>query len=105
MNKIMSSLEAQNAPTSAREFMLCSLGRLCPVSTPEGKRAGLFGQEALGASVRVETEQPLGALHTSVIFRPKRSNSYVIYEGTGYVGMLRRLSLAGVSLFQFPPLY
>lgn len=66
MNKIVSSLEAQNAPTSAREFMLCSLGRLCPVSTPEGKRTGLVGQKALGASVSRDRAASVGALQSCI---------------------------------------
>lgn len=51
MQKIITGLDSMNAPTSAREFSLCSLGRICMVSTPEGKRCGLVGQKALGARV------------------------------------------------------
>lgn len=51
MQKIVTGLDSMNAPTSAREFSLCSLGRICMVSTPEGKRCGLVGQKALGARV------------------------------------------------------
>ena len=51
MQKIITGLDSMNAPTSAREFSLCSLGRICMASTPEGKRCGLVGQKALGARV------------------------------------------------------
>lgn len=66
MNKVVSSLDSQNAPTSAREFMLCSLGRLCPVSTPEGKRTGLVGQKAVGASVSRDRKSCVGALKSCI---------------------------------------
>ena len=36
-NKVVTSLDAQSAPTSAREYKLDMLGYLCPVATPEGK--------------------------------------------------------------------
>ena len=48
-NKVVSSLN--NAPSAARELRMDSLGYLCPVSTPEGKRTGLINQRATGASV------------------------------------------------------
>ena len=50
-NKVVTSLDAQAAPTGAREYKLDMLGYLCPVATPEGKRTGLINQKATGASV------------------------------------------------------
>ena len=51
MHKVVTPLDAQAAPTAARRFRLDSLGFLCPAATPEGKRTGLIGQKAVGASV------------------------------------------------------
>ena len=62
MQKIITGLDAMNAPTSAREFSLCSLGRICMVSTPEGKRCGLVGQRALGARVSRDRKSSLSAI-------------------------------------------
>jgi len=66
LNKIVSSLDPQNAPSSAREFMLCSLGRLCPVSTPEGKRTGLISQKSLGASISRDRRSCAEALYSCI---------------------------------------
>ena len=50
-NKVVTPLDAQQAPTAAREYRLDMLGYLCPVATPEGKRTGLINAKAVGASV------------------------------------------------------
>ena len=49
-NKVVTGLDAQQAPTQAREYQLDFLGRLCVVATPEGKRTGLINQKVVGAS-------------------------------------------------------
>ena len=66
MQKIVTGLDSQNAPVSAREFSLCSLGRICPVSTPEGKRCGLVGQKALGARVSRDRSSAVSAIRGCV---------------------------------------
>lgn len=88
MNKVVSSLDPQNAPSSAREFMLCSLGRLCPVSTPEGKRTGLVGQKALGASVSRDRFSCVGALHSCI--------EHLLCDATGPGGALTAATTTGV---------
>ena len=88
MNKVVSSLDPQNAPSSAREFMLCSLGRLCPVSTPEGKRTGLVGQKALGASVSRDRSNCVGALHSCI--------AHLLCDASGPSGALLAAKLTGV---------
>ena len=51
MNKVVTPLDAQAAPTCARQLRPDMLGYLCPAATPEGKRTGLINQRAVGASV------------------------------------------------------
>lgn len=88
MNKIVSSLEPQNAPSSAREFMLCSLGRLCPVSTPEGKRTGLVGQMAIACSVSRDRFNCVEALHSCI--------AHLLCDASGPKGALLAAKATGV---------
>lgn len=59
MNKVVTPLDAQAAPTCARQLRPDMLGYLCPAATPEGKRTGLINQRAVGASV---SRQRFGAV-------------------------------------------
>ena len=88
MQKIVTGLDAMNAPTSAREFSLCSLGRICMVSTPEGKRCGLVGQKALGARVSRGRESSLPAILGCV--------SHLMVSCSGQEGALRAISSTAV---------